>query len=61
MENDEILGAIVAILCRDSIENQQDDYKDTDLITSNDTYLGPTPPTPQMMNLTQHLKRHTPL
>jgi hypothetical protein len=31
------------------------------LIKSHDTYLGPTPPTPQMINLTQHQKRHTPL
>ena len=43
------------------IEHQQDDHNDTDQITDNDTYLGPTPPTPQMINLTQHQKRHTPL
>jgi hypothetical protein len=43
------------------IEHQQDDDNDTDQITDNDTYLGPTLPTPQMINLTQHQKRHTPL
>jgi hypothetical protein len=34
---------------------------DTDPITDNDTYLGPTPLTPQIINMTQHQKRHTPL
>ncbi len=44
------------------IEYQQDhDNNDTDQTTDNDTHLGPTPPTPQMINLTQHQKRHTPL
>jgi hypothetical protein len=33
----------------------------TDPITDNDIYLGPTPPTPQMINLTNHQKRHTSL
>jgi hypothetical protein len=43
------------------IENQQDDDNGTDPITNNFTYLGPTPPTHQMINLTQHQKRDTPL
>jgi hypothetical protein len=42
------------------IANHQDDDNDTDLTTDSDTYLGPTPPTPQMINLTHHQKRHTP-
>jgi hypothetical protein len=42
------------------IEHQQDDDNDTDQATDNDTHLGPTPPTPQMINLTQHQRRHTP-
>jgi hypothetical protein len=33
----------------------------TDPITDNDIYCGPPPPTPQMINLTNHQKRHTPL
>jgi hypothetical protein len=32
-----------------------------DLITDNDIYLGPTPPTPPMINLTNHQKKHTSL
>jgi hypothetical protein len=43
------------------IEHQQDDDNDTDPITDNDTYLGPTQLSPQMINLTQRQKRHTPL
>jgi hypothetical protein len=43
------------------IKNQQDDDNDTYPITDNDTYLGPIPPTSQMINLTQHQKRRTPL
>jgi hypothetical protein len=43
------------------IEHQQDDDNDSDQATDNDTHLGPTPPTPQMINLTQHQRRHTPL
>ncbi len=43
------------------IEHQQVYDIDTDSITNNDTHLGLTPPTPQMINLTQHQKRHTPL
>ena len=33
----------------------------TDPITDNDIYLGPSPPTPQTINLTNHQKRHTSL
>jgi hypothetical protein len=43
------------------IENQQDYDDDTDPITDNDTYVGPIQRKPQMINLTQHQKRHTPL
>jgi hypothetical protein len=43
------------------IANHQHDDNDTDLTTDSDTYLGPTPPTPQMISLTQHQKRHSPL
>jgi hypothetical protein len=43
------------------IANHQDDDNDTFLTTDSDTYLGPTAPTPQMINLTQPHKRHTPL
>ncbi len=43
------------------IVHQQYDDDETDPITGYDIYLGPTPPTPQMINLTQHQKRHTPL
>jgi hypothetical protein len=43
------------------LHSLQNDDNDTDPITDCDTYLGPTPPTPQMINLTQHQKRHTPL
>ena len=42
------------------IEHQQDDDNDTDQTSDNDTHLGTTPPTPQMIKLTQHQKRHTP-
>ena len=41
------------------ITNYQDDDNDTDFITESNTHLGPTPA--QMINITQHQKRHTPL
>ena len=39
-----------------TFHHQPDDETDND-----DPQLGPTPPTPQLLNLTYHQKRHTPL
>ena len=43
------------------LDHEENTIDDTDPITDNDIFLGPTPPTPQLINLTYHQKRHTQL
>ena len=43
------------------LDHDENTTDDTDPITDNDIFLGPTPPMPQLINLTYHQKRHTQL
>ena len=43
------------------LDHEENTTADTDPITDNDIFLGPTPPSPQLINLTYHQKRHTQL